>query len=323
MRILKSVFLTAGAIAAVLSQSVLAQFPERAVKMVVPYTPGGPADLLGRFVGQKLGQGWQQPVVVENKPGAGLSVGAEFVARSAPDGYTMLIGASSMLVDTGAGGRSPAENLKDFASVSLVGSFPLVLVASNALPMRNVRELIEYAKAHPGELNFGSSGNGSLTHLAGALFVQMTGAQMVHVPYKGINEALIDLSAGRVQLSFAGAPIGLPLVKAGKMRALGVTSAKRTGLASDLPTVAEGGLPGYDVTPWYGVLSPGGTPPAIVTRLHRDIVKVMESAEVREMWKSWGADATYSKAPEEFSALMRAEATKWDRLVKQGGVKLN
>jgi len=323
MRILKIIFLAAAALAAVLSQSAFAQFPERAVKMVVPYTPGGPADLLGRFVGQKLGQGWQQPVVVENKPGAGLSVGAEFVARSAPDGYTMLIGASSMLVDTGAGGRSPAENLKDFAPVSLVGSFPLVLVASNALPMRNVRDLIEYAKAHPGELNFGSSGNGSLTHLAGALFVQLTGAQIVHVPYKGINEALIDLSAGRVQLSFAGAPIGLPLVKAGKMRALGVTSAKRTGLASDLPTVAEGGLPGYDVTPWYGVLSPGGTPSAIVIRLHRDIVKVMESAEVREMWKSWGADATYSKAPEEFSVLMRAEAAKWDRLVKQGGVKLN
>ena len=323
MCVLRKILLVAGALAAGVSQCALAQFPERAVKMVVPYTPGGPADLLGRYVGQKLALDWRQPVVVENKPGAGLSVGAEFVARSLPDGYTVLIGASSMLVDTGSGGRTPAENLKDFAPVSLVGSLPLVVVASNALPIRNVRELVEYAKARPGQLNFGSSGNGSLTHLAGALLVQLTGAQLVHVPYKGINEALIDVAADRVQLSFPGAPIALPLVKAGKMRALGVSSTKRTSLAPDLPTLVEGGLPGYDVTPWYGVLAPGSTPSAIVARMHRDIVKVMESAEVRDMWKSWGADATYSKTPEEFAALMRADAAKWERLVKQGGVKLN
>ncbi len=323
MASLRSILMLIGALTGGLSQPALAQYPDHVVKVVVPYTPGGPADLLGRYVSQKLAQSWQQPVIVENKPGAGLSIGAEFVARSAPDGYTMLIGASSMLVDTGAGGRSPADNLKEFAPVSLVGSFPLVLVASNSLPMRNVREVVDYAKAHPDELNFGSSGNGSLTHLAGALFVQLTGANLVHVPYKGINEALVDLTAGRVQLSFAGPPIALPLVKAGKMRGLAMTSVKRSGLAPDLPTVAEGGFPSYDVTPWYGVLAPAATSAAIVTRLHRDIVKVMETSDVRETWKSWGADPTYSKAPEEFAALMRAEAAKWERLIKAGGVKLN
>ena len=153
--------------------------------------------------------------------------------------------------------------------------------------------------------------------------MQLTGAPLVHVPYKGINEALTDLTAGRVQLSFAGAPIALPLVKSGKMRALGLTGARRSALAPDMPTVAEGGVPGYDVTPWYGVLAPVATASAVVGRLHRDIVRVMESGDVRDTWKTWGADTTYSKTPEEFAALMRAEAAKWDRLLKQGGVKLN
>ena len=306
-----------------LPRLALAEFPDRPIKLIVPYTPGGPADLFGRFIAVKLGQTWGQQVVVENRPGAGLSVGPELVARAAPDGYTLLLGASSMFVDAGSGGRSPADNLKDFAPVSLVGSLPLVVVASNSLPVANVKELIDLARARPGQLNFGSSGIGSLTHMAGALFVQLTGAKLVHVPYRGINEALVDLTAGRVQIAFAGAPIALPQVKAARMKALAVTGAERSGQAPELPTVAESGLAGYDVTPWYGVMAPAGTPAAIVTRLHREIAKVVQSAEVQDKWKSWGADASYSKTPEEFAGVMRAEAAKWDRVVKGGLVKLD
>jgi len=299
-----------------------ADYPDKPVKLIVPYSPGGPADLFGRFVAQKMSVAWGQQVIIENKPGAGLNVGANLVARAAPDGYTLLLGAASMFVDTGSG-RSPAENLKELIPVSLVGSLPLVLVASNLLPARSVRDVIALAKAKPGTLNFGSSGNGSLTHMAGALFVTLTSTDLVHVPYRGINEALIDVAAGRVQLSFAGAPIALPLVKSGTLKALAVTGSQRSVVAPELPTIAESGLPGYDVTPWYGVMAPAGTPSAVIARLHREIVEVMKSAEVQEKWKGWGADNNYSKTPEEFGAVMKVEAAKWDRVIKEGRIKLN
>ena len=316
--------LLAGLAAVLLGQSglALADYPDKPVKLIVPYSPGGPADLFGRFVAQKMSVAWGQQVIIENKPGAGLNVGANLVAHAVPDGYTLLLGASSMFVDTGSG-RSPAENIKELMPVSLVGSLPLVLVASNPLPVRNVRDVIALAKATPGTLNFGSSGNGSLTHMAGALFVTLTSADLVHVPYRGINEALIDVAAGRVQLSFAGAPIALPLVKSGTIKALAVTGSQRSVVAPELPTVAESGLPGYDVTPWYGVMAPAGTPTAVIARLHREIVEVMKSAEVQEKWKGWGANANYSKTPEEFGAVMKAEAAKWDRVIKEGHIKLN
>ncbi len=316
--------LLTGFVLVLLGQSGLARadYPDKPVKLIVPYSPGGPADLFGRFVAQKMSVAWGQQVIIENKPGAGLNVGANLVARAAPDGYTLLLGAASMFVDTGSG-RSPAENLKELIPVSLVGSLPLVLVASNLLPARSVRDVIALAKAKPGTLNFGSSGNGSLTHMAGALFVTLTSTDLVHVPYRGINEALIDVAAGRVQLSFAGAPIALPLVKSGTLRALAVTGSQRSVVAPELPTIAESGLPGYDVTPWYGVMAPAGTPSAVIARLHREIVEVMKSAEVQEKWKGWGADNNYSKTPEEFGAVMKVEAAKWDRVIKEGRIKLN
>jgi tripartite-type tricarboxylate transporter receptor subunit TctC len=321
MQARRLLLLCATALTLALPGLAFAEYPERPIRLVVPYSPGGPADLLGRVVAHQLGQSLGQQVVIDNKPGAGLNIGADIVAHAAPDGYTLLLGASSMFV--GLSGRSPADNLRELAPVSLVGSLPLVVVTSNTLPAQNVRELLALAKARPGQLNYGSSGNGSLTHMAGALFMQLTGAKLVHVPYRGINEALVDVSAGRVQLAFAGAPIALPLVKSGKFKALAVTGAQRSAIAPELPTVAESGLPGYDVTPWYGVMAPAGTPPDVVARLHREITKVLQSPEVQEKWKGWGADATLSKSPEEFGALMRAEAAKWERVVKGGGVKLD
>jgi tripartite-type tricarboxylate transporter receptor subunit TctC len=295
-----------------------AAYPDKAIRLVIPYTPGGPADLLGRFVANKLATPLGQAVVIDNKPGAGLTIGANLVAKSPPDGYTFLLAASSMLIASGQGSRAPEDNLRDFAPVSLVGSFPLVLVTAPELPVASSRELAAYIAARPGAVNYGTSGNGSLTHLAAALFNQMAGLNSVHVPYRGINEALNDLTAGRVQYVFAGAPIALPRAAGGKIKAIGVTSLERTSSAPELPSVAEGGLKGYEVTPWYGFVAPAGTPEAIIARVHREIVQIMRSDEVRERWKTWGADPTFSQSPAQFAQLMRAEADKWARLIASG-----
>ena len=318
----RSLAVIACAVACAVVTAARADYPDHPVKVVVPYSPGGPADLFGRFVAGKLTAALGQTFVVENKPGAGLVIGAQYAAASAPDGYTLFLAASSMLVPTSSRVRTPADNLKDFACISLVGSLPLVVIANPSLPVRNVRELIALARKHPNDINYGSSGNGSLTHLAGELFGQMTGVKMVHVPYRGINEALTDLIAGRTQLSFAGAPIALPHAKTGKVRALAVTSTVRTTSAPEVPTVAESGLPGYDVTPWYGLVAPSATLVPVISKLHQDIVRVMQLADVKERWLNWGADPTYSKSPEEFAALMRSEAAKWAKLVGQGTIKL-
>jgi tripartite-type tricarboxylate transporter receptor subunit TctC len=299
-----------------------AEYPDRPVRVVIPYSPGGPADLLGRYVAGKLAASLGQPFVVDNRPGAGLVIGAQYAANATADGYTLFLAASSMLVPSGSRGRTPADNLKDFAAVSLVGTLPLVLIANPSLPVSNVRETIEYVRKRPNEVNYGSSGNGSLTHLAGELFDQLARTKMVHVPYRGINEALTDLMANRVQLSFAGAPIALPHVKSGKVRALAVTSVARTSSAAELPTIAESGLPGYNMTPWYGIVAPVATPAPLVNKLHRDIVHVMQQADVKERWITWGADPTYSDSRDEFAALMRSETTRWVKLVGQGRIKL-
>jgi tripartite-type tricarboxylate transporter receptor subunit TctC len=223
-----------------------------------------------------------------------------------------------MLIASGHSGRTPEDNLRDFSAISLVGGFPLVLVTAPDLPVSNSRELAAYIAARPGAVNFGTSGNGSLTHLAAALFTQMARVDAVNVPYRGINEALNDLSAGRVQFVFAGAPIALPRASSGKVKAIGVTSLSRTSSAPDLLTVAEGGLAGYEVTPWYGFVAPAGTPATVIDRLHREIVRVMVSDEVRERWKTWGADPTFSQTPADFAQLMKDETAKWARLIASG-----
>ena len=296
-----------------------AAYPDHPIRLVVPYTAGGPGDILGRMVAAQVGANLGQPVIVENKPGAGLAVGAGYVARARADGYVLLEGAASMLAAP-TPGRSTEQNLHDFAPVSQIGSLPEVLVINKNLPVKNVREFIAYAKTHP--VFYGSSGIGSLTHLSGALFAQMAGVKMVHAPYRGINEAMTDLIAGRVQAVFAGAPIGLPQARSGQVRALAVTSATRFAGAPDMPTIAESGLSGYDVSPWYGVLAPVGTPPDVMKRLHDAIAKAMQSPDIRKRMLSLGADNVFSKTPEEFGALMRAENRKWSSLVQQEHIKL-
>jgi tripartite-type tricarboxylate transporter receptor subunit TctC len=300
-----------------------ADYPDHPVKIIVPYSPGGPADLLARHVAQKLSAKLKQPFLIENRPGAGLVVGADAAAHSAPDGYTLFVAASSMLMDSGVRGRKPEDNLRDFAPISLIGSVPLVLITNPALPAHNVRELIDYAKSHPGELNYGSSGNGSLTQLAGELFNAMAGVKLVHVPYRGINEAVADLIANRVQVSFAGSPIALPHAQSGRVRAIAVTSMTRSASAPELPTIAESALPGYDVTPWYGLVAPVGTPAAIVDKLHAEVVRILQAPDVKARWIAWGADASYSKSPADFGALMRSETARWAKLRSEGRVKLD
>ncbi|WP_197425037.1 tripartite tricarboxylate transporter substrate binding protein [Bordetella sp. N] len=313
--------MTASGIAALPLRS-RAAYPERPVTVVVPYSAGGPASLLARYIAAEVQQSTGKPLVVENKPGAGLNVGAQAVANSAPDGYTLLINASSMYVPTHFGGRTPQDNLRDFAPITIVGSFPLLLVCNSDLPVKNVPELIAYAKSHPGQVAYGSSGNGSLTHMGGAMFAHMAGVDMLHVPYRGISEAMVDISAGRVQLAFGGIPTTLPLVKNGKLRPLALTSAQRSAAAPELPTVAEGGLPGYEVNPWYGAVAPAKTPPAIVDQIHAQLAGVMQSPRVQAQWKEWGADPSYSKTPADFRALMQREADKWAALVAAAGIKL-
>ncbi len=298
------------------------EYPERPVKIVVPYSPGGPADLFARVVANKLTTTFGKNFFLENRPGAGLVIGAQYVANSTPDGYTLLLAASSMLVPTAARGRTPNDNLTDFFCVSLIGNLPMVLIVNVSIPVRNVKELIDYTKKRPNEINYASSGNGSLTHIAGALFDFHAGLKMVHVPYRGINEALTDLIANQIQLSFAGAPIALPNAKSGKVRALAVTSANRSLSAPELPTIAESGMTGYDVTPWYGIVAPVATPIDIINTLHREIVHSMQGADIKERWTQWSGDPVYSKTPAEFSALMKSETEKWAKLLKQTGLKL-
>ncbi len=299
-----------------------AEYPERPVKIIVPYSAGGPADLLARHVAQKLSLSLKQPFVIENKPGAALVVGATAAAESAADGYTLFVAASSMLLDSGPRGRTPEDNIKDFAPISLIGSIPLVVLTTASLPVQNVHDLIEYARKRPGELNYGSSGNGSLTHLAGELFNSAGGVRIVHVPYRGINEAIADLIAGRVQVSFAGSPIALPQAKTGKVRAIAVTTLVRASSAPDLPTIAEAAIAGYEVNPWYGFVAPAGTPAAIVNKLHAEVARILQTDDVKQRWLGWGAEPTYSKSPGEFSALMRSETNKWAKLRSEGRIKL-
>ena len=308
-----------------LSKPASAQYPDRPVKIIVPYSAGGPADLLARVVAQKLSTSLGQSFLIENKPGAGLVVGAEAAAKSAPDGYTLFVAASSMLMDAGtnARGRSPEDNLRDFAPISLIGSLPLVVITNVSMPVQSARDLLDYARKRPGEVNFGSSGAGSLTALAGELFNTMGGVTMQHIPYRGINEAITDLIGGRVQVAFAGAPIALPNVKAGKVRAIAVTSLTRMSSASELPTLAETGLAGYDINPWYGLVAPTGTPAPILNKLHAEINRILAQAEVKERWSQWGAESTGSKSPAEFSNLMRNETNRWAKMRAEGKVKMD
>jgi len=303
-------------------QATAQVWPSRPVRMVIPLSPGGFADVPGRILASRLSASLRQNVFVENRPGAGGTIGADFVVKSAPDGYTLLFTGTPHVISPWIYRKLPYDPLKDFEPVALVASGPYVLVVNPQLAVNSVRELIAAAKAQPGRIDYASSGNGSAQHLVSALFTSMAGIQLNHVPYKGSGPAMQDLLGGQVRVSFAGIPNVMPHVKAGRLRALAVSTPQRSPDLPDVPTVAEAGVPGYEATLWLNLAAPGGTPPAIVQRLHGETVKALQDAELRKSFRSAGVEAS-PLGPQELAAFMRAEYEKWGRVVRETGATVN
>lgn len=298
-------------------------YPTRAITLIVPFPAGGTTDILGRFVGQALSAAWNQPVVVENRGGAGGNIGAAAVAKAAPDGYTLLVGTvGTHAINASLYAKMPYDTLKDFAPVTQIASVPNMLVVTPSLPVGSVTELIAYAKANPGKLNMASSGNGTSIHLSGELFKVMTGVDMVHVPYKGSAPALNDLMGGQVQLMFDNMPSALPQVKGGTLKALAVTTATRSPAMPDLPTVAEAGVHGFEASSWFGVFAPAGTPKEVVAKLQTEIARILKSPEMTERLAQQGAVAV-GNTPEEFGAYVQSELVKWAGVVKASGARVD
>ncbi len=311
------------ALAAAALPSFAQGYPAKPIRFVVPYPPGGPLDTVARLLGQKVSESVKQPVVVDNKPGAGGNIGADIVAKSPPDGYTILMGAvATHAINPTLYARIPYDPVRDFAPITQVASTPNVLVLNASVPAANVREFIAYAKANPGKLNFGSGSTGSAGHLAGELFKSMAGVEMTHVPYKGAAPAMQDLVGGQIQLMFDNWASSRGQVQAGRIKALAVTTARRSTLAPDLPTIAESGLPGFDISTWFGIFAPAGTPRDALERLHAEFTKALAAPDVREKMLNLGAEPVASR-PEEFAAFIRAEAEKYARVIKASGAKVD
>jgi tripartite-type tricarboxylate transporter receptor subunit TctC len=314
--------LVAAALACVATASFGQGFPEKPIRLVIGFTSGGPSDILARALGQKLGERWNQQVVIENRPGAGGNVAAEAVAKSAPDGYTWLLGNNSILAtNQSLYGRLGYDPVKDFAPVSLVAVQPNILVVHPDVRAHSVAELILLAKKSPGKLNYASSGAGAAAHLAGELFKAMAGVDLVHVPYKGAQPALTDVIAGQVQVMFATSASVIPFIKAGKLRALAVTTARRSASAPDLPTVSEAGVPGFEAITWHGVVVPAATPGPLVERLNRDIVAVLRLHDLRERLAMLGAEVI-AGTPAEFADYIAGEIPKWAKVVRDSGARI-
>ena len=294
-------------------------WPTRPVRMILPFPPGGGTDILGRLIAERLSAGIGQPVVTENRGGAGGNVGAEAAARSAPDGYTIVLVAPSLAISPTLYSKINYDPVKDFAPISLVATVPNVMVTQPSLPGQ-LQEFIAFVKAKPGALNFGSGGAGTSNHLAGELFNIVTGARLVHVPYKGVNLAMQDVLAGNVHLVFIGIPAAAPHIKAGKLRALAIVAPQRSTALPDVPTVAEAGLKDFEVTTWYGILAPAGTPQPVVRRLNAELVKVMHAPEMKEKLTATGTEPLTS-TPEEFTAYIKREIAKWGDVIRKAGVK--
>ena len=300
-----------------------AAYPNRPVKLVVPFPPGGPLDIVGRAIAQKLSEAWGQAVVVDNRPGAGGNIGADIVAKSPPDGYTILMGAlSTHAVNPSLYAKMPYDAVADFAPITLVAVTPNVLVVNASLPVDSAKEFIAYAKANSGKLAFGSGSNGSAGHLAGELFKVDTGAEITHVPYKGGAPATQALLAGDTQFMFDNLANAMPQVKAGKFKALAVTTAQRSKLAPELPTMAEAGLPGFDISTWFGLFAPAGTPKDVIAKWNGEVAKILTSPEMREKLIAQGAEPAPT-TPGEFAAFVKNEITKYAKIVKASGAKVD
>jgi tripartite-type tricarboxylate transporter receptor subunit TctC len=296
-------------------------YPTRTVRLVVGFPPGGAVDILARIVAPKLSERWGQQVVVDNRPGAGTRIAAEITAKAAPDGYTLLMITSAHAVGPALYEKLPYHAIESFSAVSLVASTPLVLLTHTSLPVRSLKELVALAKARPGQLNYASSGIGAPPHLAAELFKRSARINIVHVPYKGSGPAFADLIGGQVELMFAALPGSLPYIRAGKLRPIALTSAKRSKAVPDLPTIAELGFPGYEVTNWYGVLGPSGVDRKIIEHLNAEIAAVLQMRDVAEAIVRVGAEPV-SSTPQEFEAYLRSEVAKWTKLITEAGIRV-
>jgi tripartite-type tricarboxylate transporter receptor subunit TctC len=319
-RVIASLVLSFAALS--IAPGVFAQaFPSRPIKIVVTFSLGGAPDILARLFGAKMQEAWGQPVIVDNRPGAGGNIGADYVAKSPADGYTLVMGTvGTHAINASLYSKMPYDPVRDFASVVLVAQTPNLLVVNNNVPAKTVQELIEYAKANPGKVFFGSPGIGTSIHVSGELFNTMAGVKTVHVPYKGRQFAIPDLLAGQIQMMFDNMPSALPVAKEGRLRALAVTSAKRHPAAPDIPTMSESGLPGFDATSWFAVYAPAGTPAEVIAKLNAEFNRIMTLVDVREKLAGIGLDVV-GGPPEQLAAYTRSELAKWAKVVKDSGAK--
>ena len=288
-------------------------YPAKPVRLVVPYPAGGVNDIIARLLAQKLGDALRQQVVIDNRPGAGGNLGTDHVAKSAPDGYTLLSGGVGSLTMNPGLGKVPYDTLRDFAPIALIANAPNVLTVHPSLPVRSTAEFIALAKTRPAQIHYGSGGIGSTPHLSGALFASMARVDLVHVAYKGGAQAMTDLMGGHVQMSFAGIPPALPHIRSGKLRALGVSSAQRSAQLPDVPPIADA-LPGYDVNPWFGILAPKGVPEDIVGRLSAEIAGALRSPDMRERLLGQGCEP-YTGTPDDFAQTLRNDLARWSKLI--------
>jgi len=297
------------------------EFPSRPVKIVVPQTPGGASDALARIVGQKLSEKWQQPVVVENRPGAGGNLGMEFVAQAPADGYTLLMSyVGSHAINAALYKKLPFDPERDFAPVATLATLPFVLVARPDAPFKTVRELADLGKRQP--LTFGSAGNGSVNHLLGVMFNAAAGSKLEHIPYRGAAPAMQDLMSGQISLVFTSLPSVASAIRSGSLRGIAVTSAQRSQAFAQIPTIAESGYKDFDVSPWFGLFPPAKTPPAIVRRMNQDIQEILKNREVIEKFQGQGADPFITQ-PAEFAAILKSDLAKWSEVVKASGAQID
>jgi len=297
-------------------------YPNRQIRLIVPYAPGGISDLLARTIGQKLHEAWGQPVVIENRPGAGTNLAAALAAKAPPDGYVLYAAGITNAVNPTLYAKLDYDPVKDFAMITNIAKVPLMIAVHPSLPARNARELIALAKVRPGQITYASSGNGTSGHLTGELFKSVAGISLMHIPYKGAAPALNEVIGGHVESYFGAVISVVPHVKSGRLRAIGMTSLKRTPAAPELPTLDEQGIKGFDATTWYGMAAPARTPEAIVNKLQGEIARIIKLPEVRDRFAQEGAEFV-GNSPEEFTAFVKAEVVKWGKVVRLSGAKVD
>jgi tripartite-type tricarboxylate transporter receptor subunit TctC len=295
-------------------------YPSKSIRIVVPFAPGGGADIIARVIAQKLTESWGQQVIVDNRAGASGNIGTEIVARAAPDGYTLMLTSSALAINPSVFKSVPYDAVKDFAPITQPALLPNILVVHPSLPVKTVKDLIAFAKSRPGQLAYASAGSGTGTHLAGEMFKLQAGVDMVHVPYKGGGAVITDLLSGQVPLTFATLPSVMPYVKAGRLRAVAMTTAKRYPGLPTLPTIIESGFPGFEISTWIGLLAPAATPRDIVNKLNTEVVRILKLPDVRERFEGLGMDPV-GDTPEQFAQYIKSELTKYAKVVKQSGAK--